>query len=309
MEIIEILKHFQEKLDSDCQRTKKPRKTGITMVMVEDIANTGPKYIEPFQDLVDRIKILDGFWHRDMNIVEQTIKAFAKMNMKVSLGGLYFELAKTQGNLKEFMEALSGLGINEVEVENHAMDLTLEQMQQEVKNFKDNGFQVIGEIGKKWWWKDQTRISRDLISVEKTLEQARALIDAGADYLYWEGMIVRSLIGTQLENKKGQKQLIEVANQVAPEKMIFELWDCRNHPIHPMIAWLVKEFGPNVNLANIRPWDVKFVEWIRHGIFYEMDHPYLRWSQDKSVSSCWWKSEPPDYDVDLQRGYALKKFF
>jgi phosphosulfolactate synthase (CoM biosynthesis protein A) len=178
-----------------------------------------------------------------------------------------------------------------------------------VRVFRDHGFLVIGELGKKWWWNDPTRVSRDLISVEKTLEHALGLIDAGADYIYWEGMIVRALIGTRLENKMGQKQLIEVAKHVDPEKMIFELWDCRNHPIHPMVAWLVKEFGPNVNLANIRPWDVKFVEWIRHGIFYEMDHPYMRWSKDKSATSHWWKIDAPDYGIDLERNFTLTEFF
>jgi phosphosulfolactate synthase (CoM biosynthesis protein A) len=306
MQLRQILQNFQDKLDSESQRTKKTRKTGITMVMVEDIVNKGPKYIEPFQDLVDRIKIIDVFWHHDMNVVERAIKNYRQMSMNVSLGGTYFEIAKAQGGLKELIEALKNLGIDEVEVENHGLGLTLQEIQDEVKMFKDHGFQVIGELGKKWWWKDPTRVSRDLLSMEKTLDYALGLIEAGADYIYWEGMIVRNLIGTQLENKKGQKQLIEVASKVDPEKMIFELWDCRNQPNHPLIAWMVKEFGQNVNLANIRPVDVKFVEFIRHGIFYEMDHPYMRWCQDKSAASCWWEMEAPDYNVDLQRGYVLK---
>ena len=309
MKLTQVLKDFQDRLDADSQRTKKPRKTGITMVLLEDVVNLGPKYIEPFQELVDRIKILDVLWHHDVSAVEKAIVAFREMNMNVSMGGTIFEVAKAQGSLKEFMALLKNLGINEVEVENHAMGLTTQEMNDEVRMFKDEGFQVIGELGKKWWGKDPTRVSRDLISVEKTLEQALGLIEAGADYIYWEGMIVRSLIGPQLENRKGQKQLIEVASQVDPKKMIFELWDCRRQPNLPLIAWLVKQFGPNVNVANIWPQDVKLVEWIRHGIFYEMDHPYMRWSQDKSAATCWWKMEAPDYDIDLQRGYVLKDPF
>ena len=68
----------------------------------------------------------------------------------------------------------------------------------------------------------------------------------------------------------------------------------------------MKEFGPNVNLANINPQDVKWMEWIRHGIIFEMDHPYMRWSADPSQAAHWWQIDGPDYNVDLQRGYALK---
>jgi phosphosulfolactate synthase len=306
---LRILKDVEKLLDNDSRRAKKPRKIGITMVIVEDVANYGPNFIAPFQELIDRIKLLDFLWHHDMSVIEKAVSAYREMDIDVAPGGSHFEIAKAQGRLKEYLYLLRDLGINEVEVENHAGISTIEEMKDEVKFFKDQGFQVVGEIGRKWWWKDPTRISRDLVSVEKTVDQANQLIEAGADYVYWEGMIVRSLIGPQLENTKGQKQLIDVANQVDPDKMLFELWDARFQPNRPLFAWLVKQFGPNVNLANIMPWEVKILEWIRHGIFYEMDHPYMKWARDKTQGSSWWKIDAPDYEVDLQRGYALKNSF
>jgi phosphosulfolactate synthase len=309
MEKMKILKDVQDLLDKDSGRTRKPRKTGITMVLVEDIANFGPKFIEPFQELVDRIKILDFLWHHDMSVIEKAVNAYREMGIDVAPGGTHFEVAKAQGRMDEYLQMLKDLGINEVEVENHAGISSLEEIKDEVKFFKDHGFKVVGELGKKWWWRDGSRVSRDLISVENTVNQAQQLIEAGADYIYWEGMIVRSLIGPQLENKKGQKQLLEVVNAVDREKLVFELWDTRNQSNRPLFAWLVRQLGPNVNLANIMPWDVKIVEWIRHGIFFEMDHPYMKWASDKSQSSCWWKVEAPDYEIDLQRNFALKDSF
>ena len=309
MDRLQILKDVQDILDKDAGRSKKPRKRGITMVLVEDITNFGPRFIEPFQELVDRIKILDFLWHHDLNIVENSVKAYREMGIDVAPGGTHFEVAKAQGRMNEYLQMLKDLGINEVEVENHAGISSMEEIKDEVKFFKEQGFKVVGELGRKWWGKDPTRVSRDFISVERTVKQAQQLLEAGADYIYWEGMIVRSLIGPQLENKKGQKQLIEVANEVDPEKLVFELWDTRNQSNRPLFAWLVRQFGPNVNLANIMPWDVKIVEWIRHGIFFEMDHPYMKWARDKSQGSSWWKMEAPDYEVDLQRNFVLKDSF
>jgi phosphosulfolactate synthase len=305
-EALKLLKRFEEQLDADSGRTRKPRRTGITMSLVFDVSSNGPKYFEPFQDLVDRIKLLDTMWHRNPRVVIEAVAGYREMNMDVAMGGTQFEIAKAQGGLKAYIKLLKSIGINEVEVENHASGASLSEMQDEVKMLKDEGFVVVGEVGKKWWWKDPTRISRDLISVEKTTEQALGLLEAGADYLYWEGMIVRGLIGPQLENTQGQEQLRAVARAIDPEKLILELWEDRYQPNHPLIAWLVNEFGPNVNLANIFPPDIKFVEWIRHGIIYEMDHPYFRWSQNRSQAAHWWQIEMPDYSVDLQRGYALK---
>jgi phosphosulfolactate synthase len=309
MDKLQILKDEQDRLDKDAGRTKKPRKTGITMILIEDVVNYGPKFVEPFQELVDRVKLLDFLWHHDMSIVEKAVKAYREMDMMVAPGGTHFEIAKAQGNLNEYAKLLKVIGFNEVEIENHAGISTIEEMKDEVKFFKDQGFQVVGEVGKKWWWRDPTRLSRDLVSVEKTVELAQQFIEAGADYIYWEGMIVRGLIGPQLENEKGQKQLIEVAEQLDVEKLVFELWDTRNQSNRPLWAWLVRQFGPNVNVANIWPQEVKILEWIRHGIFFEMDHPYMKWAQDKAQSSKWWKVEAPNYDIDLQRGYALKDSF
>lgn len=309
MEKYKILKDVQDQLDQDAGRSQKPRKTGITMVIIEDVANFGPDYVAPFQELVDRVKLLDFLWHHDMTIVEKAVKAYREMGMSVAPGGTHFEVAKSQGKMNEYLQLLKNLGFNEVEVENHAGISSMEEMKDEVKFFKDQGFQVVGEIGKKWWQRDTTRVSRDLISVNKTIDQAQALIEAGADYVYWEGMIVRGLIGPQLENKEGQQQLIEVARAVYPRKLVFELWDTRHQSNRPLFAWLVRQFGPNVNLANIMPWEVKILEWIRHGIFYEMDHPYMKWASNKSLGKHWWEIEAPDYEVDLQRGFKLKDKF
>jgi phosphosulfolactate synthase len=309
VEKYKILKDVQDQLDQDTGRSKKPRKTGITMIIIEDVVNFGPDYVAPFQELVDRVKLLDFLWHHDMTVVEKAVISYREMDMSVAPGGTHFEVAKSQGRMNEYLNLLKDLGINEVEVENHAGISSMEEMKDEVKFFKDQGFQVVGEIGKKWWNRDATRASRDLISVDKTIDQAQQLIEAGADYVYWEGMIVRGLIGPQLENKKGQQQLIEVANAVDPHKLVFELWDTRHQSNRPLFAWLVRQFGPNVNLANIMPWEVKILEWIRHGIFYEMDHPYMKWASDKSLGRHWWEIEAPDYEVDLQRGYKLKDSF
>jgi phosphosulfolactate synthase (CoM biosynthesis protein A) len=117
------------------------------MVLLEDVINLGVKYIEPFQELVDRVKLLDILWHHDMSVVEKAIIAFREMDMNVSMGGTVFEVAKAQGSIHKLIQLLRDLGINEVEIKNHARQLYIARMKDEVKLFR-RGFQVIGEPGK-----------------------------------------------------------------------------------------------------------------------------------------------------------------
>jgi phosphosulfolactate synthase (CoM biosynthesis protein A) len=96
------------------------------------------------------------------------------------------------------------LGANMIEVENHAADISLDRMRDEVHRLKDGGFLVVGEVGAKWAGSDKTRITADSVDVNKTIDEMSTLLEAGADHVYWEGMVVRALIGNKLENKAGR---------------------------------------------------------------------------------------------------------
>ena len=75
----------------------------------------------------------------------------------------------------------------------------------------------------------------------------------------------------------------------------------------PFAAWLVYEFGPDVNLGNLAVNHVLAFESIRRGTYYEMDHPYVRWLEEGKPVPEWWRMEPSDYDVDVNRGFVLKE--
>jgi len=306
MQLQEMMRDFEEQLNRDSRRTKKPRTTGITMILIIDVANQGPSYIKSNQDLVDRVKLIDTLWHKDFRIVERAVADYRDMNIDVALGGTQFEIAKAQGKMQQYLDMLKALGVNEVEVENHASGASLAQTRDEIKMVKDQGFKVVSELGKKWAWKDETRKNRDLVHVDMVVDQAMQMIEAGADHIYWEGMVVRNLIGSYLENAEGQAQFLDVVRQVNSDRMIFEVWDARKMGNSPIIAWLVHKLGPNVNLANIYPTQIKTTEFMRHGVFYEMDHPYMRWSHNKDAAENWWEIAPPDYAVDMQKQYRLK---
>lgn len=58
-----------------------------------------------------------------------------------------------------------------------------------------------------------------------------------------------------------REQLVEqMIRRVPPERLVFEA------PAAPAQAWLVRRFGPDVNLANIHPFDVLALETLRRGL-------------------------------------------
>lgn len=281
------------------QRTERPRKKGLTMVI--DIAWFGASspLVAAYRDYIDCVKSTARCLWVDEDLIQKNIKTYRDWGIDVQIGGIPYEIAVLQGKQAQYMERARALGTNVVEVESHAAGLSLKQMKDEVANLKQEGFKVVGEVGAKWADLDETRPNRDAVHVEKVVEKMLQLLDVGADHVIWEGMVVRALLGNRLENKKGQEQLFKVVEQVKAENILFEMWSARGNPNSPLWGWLVQHFGPDVNLGNINVADISMLETIRRGLSYDPAHPYIRWLSHNRPSPNWWDMESPDYKIDL----------
>ena len=281
------------------QRAEKPRKKGLTMVI--DIAWFGAtsSLVAAYRDYIDCVKSTARCLWVDEDLIRKNIKTYRDWGIDVQIGGIPYEIAVLQGKQAQYMQRARELGTNIVEVESHAAGLSLQQMKSEVKTLKGEGFKVVGEVGAKWADLDETRPNRDAVHVEKVVEKMLQLLDVGADHVIWEGMVVRALLGNQLENKQGQEQLFKVVEAVKQENIIFEMWSARGNPNSPLWGWLVQHFGPDVNLGNINVQDISMLETIRRGLSYDPAHPYIRWLSHNRPSPNWWDMESPDYKVDL----------
>ena len=282
-------------------RPGKPRKTGLTAVMLDSPWLDGPLPImKIWAEYVDIVKFtIPNLWI-DEDIVAKNIKGYRDLNIDVQVGGVPYELAMMQGKEQECLDRMKSFGVNVFEVENHASDLSLEDMKREVGRMKKGGYRTIGEVGAKWVEMDDTRVVQDRVNVARTIQKMQELLESGAEHIYWEGMVVRALIGNQLENKAGQKELIEVAKEVGYENIIFEVWDPRGRGGNKQIwGWLVHQFGPEVNFGNILPEEMCFLETVRRGCIFDPMHPFLRWLKQGQPTKDWWKMSMPDYDVDI----------
>ena len=281
------------------QRAERPRKKGLTMVI--DIAWFGATspLVAAYKDYIDCVKSTARCLWVDEELIRKNIMTYRNWGIDVQIGGIPYEIAVLQGKQAQYMARARELGTNIVEVESHAAGLSLQQMKSEVKTLKGEGFKVVGEVGAKWANLDETRPSRDAVHVDKVVEKMLQLLEVGADHVIWEGMVVRALLGNHLENKQGQEQLFRVVEAVRQENIIFEMWSARGNPNSPLWGWLVRHFGPDVNLGNINIQDISMLETIRRGLSYDPAHPYIRWLSQGRPSANWWDMESPDYKVDL----------
>ncbi|MFB3886506.1 MAG: phosphosulfolactate synthase [Thermodesulfobacteriota bacterium] len=282
------------------KRQEKPRKKGITVVIDSGWRNARSELVANSAPYFDVVKSTVPCLYMDENFVRKNIEAYRNLGLDVQIAGVCFEIAALQGKEKEYLKKVKEFGINVVEIESHAAGISLAKMKSEVKRYKDQGFKVVGEVGAKWWHADWTRINRDTIDVGKVIESMSQFLEAGADYVYWEGMVIRSLIGNHLENRAGQAQLLEVARAVDRDKVVFEVWSGRGNVDRPLHGWLIHHFGPDINIGNLHLQEIFNLESIRRGLTYDPDHPYLRWLSQKKPTKNWWEIESPDYSEDIE---------
>jgi phosphosulfolactate synthase (CoM biosynthesis protein A) len=108
-------------------------------------------------------------------------------------------------------------------------------------------------------------------------------LDLGCDFVYFEGHLLRAIIGDNAEfaPERGW-QIQEMVDRVGLEKIVFEVpFTYLSYASKRILQhWLVNTFGPNVGVGNVELGEVAELEVIRSGMFpvfgaVNGDHPYL----------------------------------
>lgn len=281
------------------ERSKKPRMKGVTMVLPVEPHPISENILEGYSEYIDIVKVLDREMWAPESFVMKCISEYRRHGLDVQFGGLPFEIARLLGKEEELLAYAKKIGVNVIEYETHVAKSTVDEMREGVRNLKKQGFKVVGEVGSKWFWKDETRKNLAGIDIGKTIEHFSTYVDAGCSYVYWEGRVVVNLIGRNLDNSDGQKQLLDVVKTIGAEKILFEVWGPEMTLRSPAKywSWLVSKFGPDISVGNVVPEAIAFLESCRRGVTYEMDHPYLRWLEEKKPVADWWSMPPPPYSV------------
>lgn len=226
----------------------KPRNKGITHVMdkgmsVADLANM----MEVGEDYVDIVKL---GWCTSVltQNLEKKLAFFKNRPVTVCCGGSLFELAIAHGRVRELVAFFRDQDFKMVEVSDGTVDYPRREKLKYIEMLARD-FTVLSEVGQK----DRRRTLR----VSQWIEQMSQDLSAGAWKVIAEGR-ESGTIGLFNDDGSVQTALVEeIVDRIELDNLIFEA------PQKDQQVWMVRHFGPNVNLGNIAPQDVISLETIR----------------------------------------------
>jgi phosphosulfolactate synthase len=259
--------------------------------------------MDQYGEYLDVVKIWDPHLRAPEREVRRKIQVYRDHDVRVQPGGIFMEVARIQGREHEVMPRLAEIGFNVIEISSTATsaERDLEKERTMIGQAKALGFAVFGEVGKKFAENDSTRRSEEEVDEEATIREFRALLDAGAERVYWEGHLLRRVMGEnpdELLSKRatGTEQVMRVANAIGPERIMFEVSSLR--PVlnrRVLQFWLMTLFGPEVNIGNARLEELGYLEALRsgshpvHGFKQAGDYPWIRAMETgRPADYAWW---------------------
>jgi len=242
------------KLFSLPERTEKPRRTGLTIVIDRGLP-TGyfQDMIRSYGELIDLIKLGWGTALSTPDLREKVRFAHSH-KVPVFFGGTFFEKALLQGELENYKQLCREVSIRYVEISNGSIALSNREKAEYISRLAAE-FIVLREVG----YKDQQR-SQEL-APKSWVEFIRQDFEAGATEVIMEAR-ESGKSGICRDNGELRYGLIsEVLNSgVSADDLVFEA------PNKDLQVYFIRKLGPNANFANIAADDVISLETLRLGL-------------------------------------------
>ena len=238
----------------------KPRHKGLTMMMDWGLPlGAQADWLDLIAPYVDLVKLVVGTARLyDEDYLRRKLELYKSHQVSPFLGGQFMEYVfKTQGmnGIGPFCLEAKRLGIDALEISDNVVSLSDPERRDLIRTAVDCGLEVHGEVGSK---------SEDS-GAERLIAQAEICYEAGADVVLVEGAeLIR-------DGKPYQALIDGLRAGLNTDRVIFELsgpWipNTSLSEIYQLKVFLVRTFGPDVNLANVMPDAVFETEALRAGL-------------------------------------------
>lgn len=186
--------------------------------------------------------------------LKKKIKLYKENEIEVSSGGTLLEIVYAKGKIDKFFGKAKELGLTTVEVSNGKINLSIQEKARLIEKARNYGFKVYSEVGKKNPKEDEK------LSLKRRVEEAKSDLKAGASKVILEAR-ESGKIGIYNEAGNIKEDLVrKLVEKIGLKNIIFEA------PQKKQQAWLIINFGKEVNLGNINPTDVVSLETLRRGL-------------------------------------------
>lgn len=233
------------------ERTQKPRKTGMTMVMdkgislrqAEDLMETGADYI-------DFIKLGFGTSVISKNVKDK-VKLYQKNNIKVYVGGTLFEAFIIRDKFEDYVKFINEMGLDSAEVSDGSITIDHGKKCEYINKLAKN-YTVLSEVGSKE--------EGVIIHPARWIKMMQNELDAGSLKVIAEAR-ESGTVGIFHKNGSAHTLLINrIVNKIKLENIIWET------PQKSQQVYFLKLFGCNVNVGNIAVDEIIPLETLRIGL-------------------------------------------
>ncbi len=233
------------------ERTEKPRKTGITMVMDKGISlRQAEDFVSVSADYVDFVKLGFGTSLVTKNVKEK-IKLYKNAGFKVYVGGTLFEAFVVRNKFNDYLKYIDELGLDSAEVSDGSIELEHEKKCEFIQTLSKN-YTVLSEVGSKE--------EGVIIHPARWIKMMQSELEAGSFKVIAEAR-ESGTVGIFHKNGSAHTMLINrIVNKVKIENIIWET------PQKSQQVYFLKLFGCNVNLGNIGVEEVIPLETLRLGL-------------------------------------------
>jgi phosphosulfolactate synthase len=233
------------------ERAKKPRETGLTMVMDKGLSlKEAENLIESSGDFIDLLKL--GFGTSVItNKLQEKIKLYQEAKLKLYFGGTLFEVFVIRDMFNEYIKFIDSCKLEFVEVSDGSMYMPHELKLKYIQQLSEK-VTVLSEVGSK-----QKGV---VIPTDKWINMMKKELEAGSWKVIAEAR-ESGTIGIYHSDGTADKDMIEEISQHVDVNSI--IWEA---PLKAQQVWFIKLFGCNVNLGNIACNEVIPLETLRLGL-------------------------------------------
>jgi phosphosulfolactate synthase len=241
-------------------RIKKPRKSGITMVMDKGLSIEEAKnFISIAHPHVDIVKLGFGTSFVTPGLREK-IEVYQSHDIPVYFGGTLFEAFLIRNLFDEYLAVCKEYGVTYMEVSDGSIVIPHAEKCGYIEKMTKYGT-VLSEVGSK--------DAEHIIPPYKWIELMRAELNAGSSYVIAEAREAGN-VGIYRGSGEVREGLVqEILTQIPEEKILWEA------PQKSQQLYFIELIGCNVNLGNIAPTEVIPLEAMRLGLRGDTFHLFL----------------------------------
>ncbi|WP_296872931.1 phosphosulfolactate synthase [uncultured Methanobrevibacter sp.] len=239
------------------KREEKPRECGITMVLDKGLGlETAESLMNISGEYVDYLKFGWGtsIVH-EQDIIKAKVQMYKDHDITPYTGGTLFELAYMNGKLEEFFTEAHDLGFPAIEISDGSTSINHDDKLDCIKRAKQEGFEVLSEVGKK-----NPELDKEL-TLEERIRYMQDELDAGSSLVIVEAREGGKNIGIFDKAGNAKEDEIDVIlDKVNPNKILWEA------PNKDQQVFFILKLGNTVNLGNVSSDDITSLETLRQGL-------------------------------------------